>query len=413
MRLGWFSKLTRVERNTFIACFGGLGLDAFDTSIYALVIPALIATAGITRPEAGIMASLALIGSGVGGTFAGALADRFGRIRVLQATVLWVALFTFVSAFTNGFAQLAVVRTLQGLGYGGEAAVGGVLVAEMVAPALRGRVTSAVQSGYAVGYGLAVAAFPLVFAMAPEAMAWRVFFALGLIPAVFVIFIRRLVPESPLYLKTAKPKGVSLAAIFGPAHLKRTLIATLMSTGIFGGAYTILTWLPTYLRTTQHLSVMSTSGYLAANIFGSFVGPLLFGQISDRIGRRATFIAFLLCQALNVGIYLSAPMTMASMIAMGAVMGALQGGLASGMLPTFAELFPTEMRGAGEGFCLSGGRGIASIVPALVGMGAAGAGGLGLAMGIGAIGSYAVGVTAAMAMPETRGLSLEGTGEAV
>ncbi len=407
MRLGWFSDLTRTERNTFFACFGGLGLDAMDTTIYALVIPALIATAGITRPEAGVMASLALIGTGIGGWMAGVLADRFGRVRMLQFTVLWVCAFTFVTAFTHGFAQMAIARTLQGLGYGGEAAVGGVLVAEMVSPALRGRVVTAVQSGYAVGYGGAVALFPLVFAAAPEALAWRIFFALGLIPAVFVIFIRKLVPESSLFLKEAKSKGLSIGAIFRPAFLKRTVIATIMSTGIFGGAYTILTWLPTYLRTTQHLSVMSTSGYLAANIFGSFVGPLLFGQISDRLGRRVTFIAFLICQAVNVGVYLSVPLNMPVMIVMGAVMGALQGGLASGMLPTFAELFPTEMRGAGEGFCLSGGRGIASVVPALVGIGA-NTGGLGLAMGIGALGSYAVGVAAAAAMPETRGVSLEG-----
>ena len=407
MRLGWFSDLTRVERNTFFACFGGLALDALDTSVYALVIPALIATAGITRSEAGLMASLALIGSGVGGYLAGVLADRFGRVRVLQLTVLWVAVFTFASAFTHGFAELAITRTLQGLGYGGEAAVGGVLVAEIVSPAMRGRVVSAVQSGYAVGYGLALVVFPLVFAMAPEALAWRVFFALGLIPAVFVIFIRRLVPESGLFLRTAHAKGGSLLAIFRPAHLKRTLIATTMSTGIFGGAYTLLTWLPTYLRTVRHLSVMSTSGYLAANIFGSFVGPLLFGQIADRIGRRVTFIGFLICQAINVAVYLSVPMSMASMIVLGAVMGALQGGLAAGMLSTFTELFPTQMRGAGEGFCLSGGRGIASIAPTLVGIASTTAG-LPLAMGVGALGSYALGIAAALGMPETRGVSLEG-----
>ena len=403
---GWTRELDRDQRNTFFACFGGLALDAMDTTIFALVIPALIATAGITRPQAGVIASLFLIGAGLGGWITGALADRFGRVRLLQATVLWVALFTFAAAFTHGFVQLGTARVLQGIGYGGEVAIGGVLMSEAVSPALRGRAASAVQSGYAIGYALAVAAFPVVFALEPEALAWRWFFGLGLIPAAFVMFIRRLVPESRTFLKANKPKTIDLVSIFRPPHLKRTLVATVMATGVFGGAYTILTWLPTYLRMAKHLSVMSTSGYLAANIFGSFVGPLLFGQIAERFGRRATFIGFLALQAINVAVYVSAPLDMAAMLLLGAVMGALQGGLASGMLPAFAEIFPTEIRATGEGFCLSGGRGFGAVVPALVGFGAASAP-LGLAMGMGAIGAYAVGVAAVALLPDHQKQALD------
>jgi MFS family permease len=419
MRLGWYSDLKRGERNTFFACFGGLALDAMDSQMFALVIPTLIATAGITKGEAGIMSSLALIGSGLGGWMAGALADRFGRVRLLQLTILWVALWTFAAAFTNGFAQLAFARTMQGIGYGGEAAVGAVLVSEMVSPAMRGRVAAAVQSGFAVGYALAVCLFPIVFSMAPEALAWRIFFGLGLLPAVFVIFIRRLTPESPVYLRAEAAETAALAAnsehkrakgglvaIFKPEHLRRTIVATLMSTGIFGGAYTILTWLPTYLREERGLSVTSTAAYLAANILGSFLGPLLFGQVADRLGRRVTFVGFLILQAINVTIYLSAPVGMPVFVVMGCILGALQGGLASGMLPTFSELFPTKIRATGQGFCLSGGRGIASVVPALVGIGSAYAP-LGLAMGVCAVGSYAVGIAAAAAMPETKDVSLD------
>jgi hypothetical protein len=149
MRLGWYSELTAPERRTFWACFGGFGLDSMDTTMYALVIPSLIAMLGITRPEAGYLATAALVGAAIGGWGAGVLADRIGRVRVLQLTILWVAGFTFVAAFTGSFSQLLVVRLLQGLGYGGEAAVGGVLISEVVRPALRGRVAASVQSGYA------------------------------------------------------------------------------------------------------------------------------------------------------------------------------------------------------------------------------------------------------------------------
>lgn len=91
MKLGWYSDLTPVERRTYWACFGGFGLDSMDTTMYALVIPSLIAVLGISRPEAGYLATAALVGAAAGGWGAGLLADRIGRVRVLQLTILWVA----------------------------------------------------------------------------------------------------------------------------------------------------------------------------------------------------------------------------------------------------------------------------------------------------------------------------------
>jgi MFS family permease len=209
MSLGWYSDLTSVERRTYWACFAGFGLDSMDTAIYALVIPSLIATLGLTRPEAGYLATAALVGAAAGGWGAGILADRVGRVRVLQVTILWVAVFTFAAAFAGGFWQLLGIRFLQGLGYGGEAAVGGVLISEVIRPALRGRVAASVQSGYAVGYAISVALLPIIASLFPEQIGWRVFFAIGIVPAFLVFFIRRLVPESGVYTdaKAARARG--------------------------------------------------------------------------------------------------------------------------------------------------------------------------------------------------------------
>jgi MFS family permease len=187
MKLGWYSELTPVERRTYWACFAGFGLDSMDTTIYALVIPALIATLGITRPEAGYLATAALVGAALGGWGAGIFADRIGRVRILQFTILWVALCTFAAAFATGFWPLLTIRLLQGLGYGGEAAVGGVLISEVVRPYLRGRVAASVQSSYAVGYAISVALLPVIASLFSEAIGWRVFFALGIVPA-FLVF---------------------------------------------------------------------------------------------------------------------------------------------------------------------------------------------------------------------------------
>lgn len=355
--------------------------------MYGLVIPSLIAVLGISRPEAGYLATAALIGAAAGGWGAGVLADRIGRVRILRLTILWVAVFTCAAAFTNSFSELLFVRLTQGLGYGGEAAVGGVLISEVVRPALRGRVAASVQSGYAVGYAISVALLPVLSALFPETLSWRVLFAIGLLPAGLVFFIRRLVPESGVYAaaSAARARGgaaVPFWAIFTGQHQWRTVIAALMSTGIFGGAYVMIIWLPTYLRTSFGLSVASSSGYLAMNILGSLAGPLMYGWVSDRIGRRFGFMTFLLSFLL----------------------GSFQGGLASGMLPTFAELYPTPIRASGQGFCLGGGRGFGSVVPATVGVLAATVP-LSTAMGACALCSYAVAFIAAMLLPETSGAS--------
>ncbi len=333
-------------------------------------------------------------------------------MRILQLTILMVAGFTCMASFMSDVWSLAIVRFLQGVGYGGEAAVGGVLISEVIRPALRGRVAASVQSSYAVGYAISVGLLPVIAALFSEEMGWRVFFALGIVPAGLVFFIRRLVPESGIYTqaKAARRDGAVTPpfwTIFNGRHRRRTLAAAVMSTGIFGGAYVMITWLPTYLRTALGLSIKSSTGYLAMNILGSLVGPLLYGWLSDRIGRRPAFMAFLVLQSCNVAILLLAPIGLGTTIVLSFFLGAFQGALASGMLPTFAELFPTTIRASGQGFCLGGGRGFGSVVPATVGILAAGLP-LGTAMGACALCAYGVAFGAALLLPETAGADLHG-----
>jgi predicted MFS family arabinose efflux permease len=251
----------------------------------------------------------------------------------------------------------------------------------------------------------------IVFHIFREALAWRVLFALGILPIVFLIYIRRWVPESPLF-EQARKKAVSshrtsnFGEIFRPPLLQRTAVATLLATAIFGAAYVQITWLPTYLRTVLHLNVTTTAWYLFLNILGSFVGPLLLGPLSDKIGRRWSLILFLVSQAVAVGIYTMAPITHNMAFFLGFVVGLLQGGLGSSMLPAFAEIFPTQSRGHGQGFSLSIGRGLGSLVPASVGV-LAGTIPLGKAMGMCAICSYLIAMASALLFPETMGKNLQ------
>lgn len=407
MRLGWYSALTPTEKRTYWACFGGFTLDSMDSTIYSLMMPVLMTVLSLSKSDAGLLGSVSLIGSALGGWAAGLLADRFGRVRVMQGTVLWVASFTCLAGLCSSFWEFLPVRFLQGIGYGGEAVVGAVLISEAIAPALRGRVAASVQSGYAVGYAISLTLMPVVFAWLPEEIAWRAFFAIGLLPALLIWFIRRLVPESHAFTQANKGprKALNVREIFGRDHRRVTVISTILASGIFGGAYIMITWLPTYMRMVLNLPVASTSGYLAVNILGSLLGPFIYGRISDHISRGRAFMLFLLCQACVVGVYTFAPINMGVTLGLGLLLGTFQGGLASGLPVAFAELYPTRIRANGAGFCTSFGRGFGSIMPAAVGF-ASTSMGLPAAMGTFAISSYVIAFIAALCLPNATGADM-------
>jgi MFS family permease len=406
MKLGWYSALTPKEKRTYWACFGGFTLDSMDSTIYALMMPVLMTVLALSKSDAGMLGSVSLIGSAIGGWGAGLLADRYGRVRVMQVTVLWVALFTCLAGLCSNFWEFLPVRFLQGIGYGGEAVVGAVLISEAISPALRGRVAASVQSGYAVGYAISLTLMPVVFAWLPEDIAWRAFFAIGLLPAFLIWFIRRLVPESEAFTRASRhPKKMNLREIFGSEHRRVTLISTVLASGIFGGAYIMITWLPTYMRMVLNLPVASTSGYLAVNIIGSLLGPFIYGRISDHISRGKAFMLFLICQACVVSVYTFAPINMGVTLGLGLLLGAFQGGLASGLPVAFAELYPTRIRANGAGFCTSFGRGFGSIMPAAVGFASTSIG-LPTAMGIFAITSYLIAFLAALCLPNATGVDM-------
>jgi MFS family permease len=171
------------ERSTFIACAAGWALDGMDYMIYPLVLGTLMELWHVSSGAAGLAATATLLASAVGGWLAGFLSDRLGRVRTLQITIAWFSLFSLASAFAPDFRTLLLLRTLLGFGFGGEWAVGAVLMGEVIRPAFRGRAVGAVQSGWALGWGAAVLAQALLFSLFPPAFAWRAMFALGALPA--------------------------------------------------------------------------------------------------------------------------------------------------------------------------------------------------------------------------------------
>jgi MFS family permease len=400
--------LSQRERNTYIACVGGWALDAMDYQMYPLVIPALIATWGITRGQAGVLGTAALLVSAAGGWLAGWCADRFGRVRTLQIAILWFAGFTFLCGLTQSYHQLFAARALLGLGFGGEWAAGAVLLGETVRPEHRGKALGIMQSGWAVGWAAAALLYALFFSLWPAEVAWRALFLVGIVPALLVFWLRRYVEEPEVYVRSRASQAPrpKFFEIFQPPLTRVTLLGALMSTGAQGGYFAVTTFLPTFLRTERNLSVLDSAGYLAVSIAGAFCGYLAGGYLADQIGRRLTFLVFAVGAGVIAVTYTSIPFNDSTMLVLGFPLGFFASGVFSAMGPFFTEHFPTRVRGVGQGFTYNIGRATGALFPTLVGY-------LSLKLGLGhAIGlfaglAYATMAFAAFLLPETRGKSLE------
>ncbi len=404
----WYSELGPKGRRTFWACFGGYALDALDVQIYSMVIPVLVGISFVTQSEAGYIATSTLLLSAVGGWLAGIVADKVGRVRALQITVLWFAVFTALCGLTTGFYGLLICRGLQGIGFGGEWAAGAVLIGEVASAKNRGKVVGFVQGSWSVGWALAVILATVILNYLPQEYAWRCLFLVGIAPALLTFFVRSHVDEPEVFGDAKKAEAgpaPSTFAIFGPHLWWTTLRCSLLALGAQGGYYAITTWLPTFLRTERHITVVGSLSYLLVVTFGSFCGYIVSAYLNDIIGRRPNFVLFAIGSGLIVVGYTHVPVSDSVMLLLGFPLGFFASGIFSGMGPILTELFPTELRAAGQGFCYNVGRGVAALFPTLVGL-AATSMGLGNAIGAFAGAAYGLVLIFALTLPETRGRAL-------
>ncbi|SRR5579885_2746045 len=338
------------------------------------------------------------------------MADAIGRVRTLVISILAYSVFAFLSGLAQSYEQLLVARTLLGLGFGGEWTVGALLMAEVAQPAQRGRMQGAFASAYAVGWGLAAGAYAALFSALPAAVAWRVLLWLGVVPALLTLWIRLRLQDPPVYLAAHARRGrphppETLAAIFGPALLRVTAAGFLLSAGALCGKYVIAIWLPTYLEDTLHLAVAAVGLQQAAVIDGAFAGYVLGGYVNDWLGRRGTFLVFAIASGPATALYVALPANLGALLGLvGFGLGFCQAAVVGGLGAYLAELYPTRVRGSGQGFCYSLGRGVSGVLPGGVGLLAATTG-LGPALALSAA-VYALCLVALRFLPETRGAEL-------
>jgi MFS family permease len=407
----FYRQMTSPERRAFWTCFLGWGLDSLDFMIYPLVIGTITALWQVDAGIAGFAVTVTLLTSAIGGWLSGYLADRIGRVRTLQLTVAWFCFFSLVCAFVQNFDQLMAARALLGFGFGGEWAAGAVLIGETIRPAYRGRAVGSVQSAWGVGWGAAVLLQAVMFSLLPAHLAWRAMFAAGALPALLLIYARRHVHE-PRIAERARGKAErseatpSLLDIFRGASLRTTVLGSLFMMGCQGGYYAISTWVPTFLKTERHLSVINSTGYLGFLIAGSITGYLAGAWISDRFGRKTLFVSFSIVAIVAVLVYTQLTLSNNAVLWLGFPLGLFSSGYLSGVGPFLTELYPTRMRGSGQGFCYNFGRGMGALFPTLVGLFSKHFG-LANAIAMFAVFAYALLLLSVTALPETRGAELD------
>ncbi|MSO83004.1 MAG: MFS transporter [Acidobacteria bacterium] len=365
---------------------------------------------------AGLLGTVTLVMSGVGGIVFGVVADRLGRTRALMATILVFSLASLGASTSQTLVQLLIWRAVLGIGMGGEWASGAVLVSETWPAAHRNKAISIMQSGWAIGYILAALTAAVVLGRpgaGPE--AWRWLFVAGVLPALFTLWIRRHVREPEAWAArgaAAARVANPFTVIFGRALLGRTLLIILLGSSVQFAYWGIFFWLPAFLArpVAQGGAGMGVVGSLAWIIpvqIGAYFGYLTFGFIADRVGRRRTFVLFMLAAALLVPIYGQMARSPLMLMLLGPVLGYFGHGYFSMFGSFIAELFPTAVRGTGQGTSYNVGRMAGAVAPYTIGAVATLPGiGIGLALGVtSAFFLLAAGLV--FALPDRSGQALE------
>jgi MFS family permease len=407
---GWYRRMPGVVRLSFWACMVGWAVDSFDLQTYSLLSPTLVSMWHVSLANVGLVGSLTLLASALGGWITGILSDRFGRVIMLQVTVAWFCLFSLAMAFTHNMLEFSVLRVLQGFGFGGEWTAGAVLLGEQIGPRDRGRALSGVQAGYAPGQALAVALYAILFLVLPPTTAWRALLIVGALPAALIFFIRRNLKDPEVYLQARAARlqareGLDIAQIFRPPLLSTTFWASLSTIGLQGGCYTLLIWLPTLLKTERGLSLLQTTAFLEVMTLGSLFGFLSAGAAADRIGRRRTLLVYGLLSMVTLAIYTLCPLPNILMLIGGFPLGFAVMGV-FGVLPAFlCELYPTRIRATGQGFSYKIGRGVGALFPFFVGL-LASRMSLAVAIAICGLIAHGLALIANLMLTETLGLDL-------
>jgi len=387
----WYRTLSAEQWRVLAAAKLGWMLDALDFMLYTMALNQLRVYFQFGDATAGFLGTATLVMSGAGGLIFGWVADRFGRTRALMGTIVVFSLASLGAATSQSVLQLLFWRTVLGIGMGGEWASGAVLVSETWPAHLRNKAISIMQSGWAIGYILA-AVFAALILGNPRFgnEGWRWLFVVGLVPALFTLWIRRNVREPEGWAARAaapKPRANPFAVIFGRTLLARTILIILLGGAVQFAYFGLFFWLPPYLARPvaqggAGMGVVGSLQWIVLMQIGAYFGYLTFGFIADKLGRRRTFVLFMICAAIIAPVYgRLAASSATALVVLSPLLGYFGHGYFSLFGGFLAELYPAEVRATGQGTSYNLGRTLGALGPYTIGVVATWPGvGIGLAL---------------------------------
>lgn len=340
--------------------------DAMDVGMISFVVAALAKEWMLGPEKIGYLTSITSLGMAVGAASAGILADRFGRKSVLLWTLLIFSIASGLSAFAAGYIMLCVLRFIAGFGLGGELPVASTLVSESMPVKERGRAVVLLESFWALGWILSAL---IAFFVIPD-YGWRVAFAIGAVPALYALYLRRAIDDSPKFAEIRKAPPVSLkrrvAAVWSAEHRRSTIMLWVLWFTVVFSYYGMFLWLPTVM-VLKGFSLVKSFEYVLIMTLAQLPGYFTAAYFIEKYGRKFVLVIYLLLTAVSAAWFGNAT-TEGMLMAAGICLSFFNLGAWGGMYAYTPELYPTSIRSTGAGLATSFGRIGGIIAPTLVGV---------------------------------------------
>jgi MFS family permease len=375
LKLNEYEKPIQTHYEILLMCWAGWVFDFYDLILYSFLLIPIGKELNLTPVESGWVFGASLAATALGGGLFGFLADKYGRKKVLEWTILLFSLGTFLSGFALDLWTLILFRALTGFGVGGEWATGQTYIGETFPPRVRARYAAFMQSGAPVGFALAAIVGGLV---APE-IGWRACFYISILPALLVVFVRKRIPESDIWQerkdflnklpKENKEPQVNFWILFSSQYRYLFIISLFLAIFDMAAYWITFSWLPGYLYTERSFSLAKSAFWVIVAQVGAFLGNLAFGWTADKFGRRPAYTIFSFLMAIGLimitlmwSVIVAYPVLILSFM----FLVGFGTGMFAGYGPLFAELYPTSIRNTAMGSAYNFARGIQFLAPVLV-----------------------------------------------
>ena len=414
MLLSEYQKPTRKHFEILFMSWAGWVFDFYDLILFTFLLIPIGKELHLSNVELSYVLGSSLAATALGGVLFGILSDRYGRRSVLQWTILTYSVGTFFSGLSTNLEMLVLFRIVTGLGVGGEWATGQTYVGETFPAHVRGRYGAVMQTGAPFGIVLA----SLVGGFLAPSIGWKACFFVSILPALLVVYIRRRLPESDVWLerkRLASGESVEVtrlltglfekfASLFSRRYRRLFLQSLVLAVFDMSAYWFTYSWLPGYLHQQREFSLVKSALWMLVTQAGGVIGYLSFGYVADRFGRRPAYSVYSVIMALGLvmitllweSIVIYPVIILSCMFLVG-----FGTGMFSGYGPLFAELFPTDIRNTAMGSAFNLARGVQFFTPVII---AAIAGRYGLGGGISLAALFAL-LTGAWiwTFPETKG----------